>query len=251
MNSTYIFTDRAKEYAQYRSSYPTKSIAAIIQGLTSSSQLVAADIGAGTGIASRLLGDCGVKVIAVEPNSAMRQEAQSHPQVEFKAGTAEETNLPDNSVDLVTSFSAFHWFNPLPTLQEFHRILKPKGQLALIWNIWDKRDSFTQELNDLVSTVSEPTPTHQNWESKVGIPPENPYFKTFEHLQFNHQEQRDLTELIGLVESQGFIPLSGIKHQKIINDLQSLYQKWAKNQGKVTLVSCIDIYISQGSKLSP
>ena len=104
MDTTCIFSDRAQEYAQYRSSYPQEAIAAIVEGLVSSSQLVAADIGAGTGIASRLLGNCGVKVIAIEPNSAMRQEAEYHPQVEFKAGTAENTNLPDNSVDLVTSF---------------------------------------------------------------------------------------------------------------------------------------------------
>ncbi|MGK7948216.1 MAG: hypothetical protein AB4368_05275 [Xenococcaceae cyanobacterium] len=76
MDSTYIFTDRVKQYAQYRATYPLETIAAILEGLANPSQLVAADIGAGTGIASRLLGDCGVMTIAVEPNSAMRQEAQ-------------------------------------------------------------------------------------------------------------------------------------------------------------------------------
>ncbi|MDJ0636793.1 MAG: class I SAM-dependent methyltransferase [Xenococcaceae cyanobacterium MO_188.B29] len=249
MNSTYIFTDRAKEYAQYRSSYPTEAIAAIVEGLMSSSQLVAADIGAGTGIASRLLGNCGVKVMAVEPNSAMRQEAEYHSQVEFKAGTAEKTNLPDDSVDLVTSFSAFHWFNPLPTLQEFHRILKPHGRLALIWNMWDETDTFTQELNNLVDIASESTPTHQNWQSKVGIPPENPYFQSFDRLQFSYSEQQNLPELIGLVESQGFIPLAGIKHQKITRYLQNLHQKWADNQSKVSLVYRTDVYLSQAEKL--
>lgn len=249
MNATSIFTDRAKEYAQYRSSYPTEAIAAIVEGLVSSSQLVAADIGAGTGISSRLLGDYRVKVIAIEPNSAMRQEAKSHPQVEFKAGTAENTTLPDDSVDLVTSFSAFHWFEALPTLQEFHRILKPHGRLALIWSTWDETDTFSQELSDIVSRSSESAPTHQNWQSKVGIPPENPYFKSFDRLQFSYREQRNETELIGLVESQGFIPLSGIKHQKITKDLQNLSQKWADNQGEVSLVYRTDVYISQAQKL--
>ena len=67
----------------------------------------------------------GIKVIAVEPNEAMIQQHESHPLVEFKLGTAENTTIADSAVDLVTSFQAFHWFDPLLTLKEFHRILKP------------------------------------------------------------------------------------------------------------------------------
>ena len=115
--------------------------------------------------------------------------------------------------------------------------------------MWDERDTFIQELNDIVSIASESTPTHQNWQSKVGIPPENPYFKSFDRLQFSYSEQRDLTELIGLVESQGFIPLAGIKHEKITRDLKNLHQKWSDNQGKVSLIYRTDIYISQAEKL--
>lgn len=123
MDSTSIFSNRAQEYARYRPSHSVDAISAILDGLASSSQLVAADIGAGTRIASRQLGDWGVEVIAIEPNKSMIQAAAHHPLVEFKAGTAENTTLPDNSVDLVTSFQAFHWFDPLPTLQEFHRYI--------------------------------------------------------------------------------------------------------------------------------
>ncbi|MDJ0531244.1 MAG: class I SAM-dependent methyltransferase [Xenococcaceae cyanobacterium MO_207.B15] len=247
MDSTYIFTDRALEYARYRPSYPQNAIAAILKGLASPSGLVAADIGAGTGIASRLLGDCGVKVIAIEPNEAMRQRAEYHPLVEFKAATAETTNLEQASVDLVTCFQAFHWFEPLPTLQEFHRILKPLGRLALIWNMWDKTDGFTQALNELVSLARDSTEQHQNWESKLGIPPENCYFQSFDHFEFSNPQQRDFTELIGLVESQSFIPLSGTKHQQLIRDLRELSQKWADHRGKVSLVYRTDVYISQAS----
>lgn len=245
MDSTSIFTDRAKEYAQYRSSHPTEAIAGILEGLSSPSQLVAADIGAGTGIGSRLLGDYGVRVIAVEPNSAMRQKAEAHPLVEYKAGTAENTTLTDDSVDLVTSFQAFHWFEPLPTLKEFHRILKPQGRLALIWTSWDETDRFTKALNDLVSMFGESTPKHRNWESKVGIPPENPHFKSFNCLKFAYREQRNLTELIGLVESQGFISLLGTKYEQLVSELENLYRQWVSDRGKVSLIYYTDVYISQ------
>ncbi|MGL4879532.1 MAG: class I SAM-dependent methyltransferase, partial [Waterburya sp.] len=124
------FTSRADDYAKYRPSYPTAMIDCIVAELDNLSQLVAADIGAGTGISARLLADRGIKVIAIEPNEAMRQAAQVHPLVEFRHGSAEDTKLPDASVDLVTCFQAFHWFNPEPTLKEFTRILKPQGRLV-------------------------------------------------------------------------------------------------------------------------
>ena len=47
---------------------------------------------------------------------------------------AESTGLADNSLDLITSAQAFHWFNNAATKTEFRRILKPGGKLALIWN---------------------------------------------------------------------------------------------------------------------
>jgi ubiquinone/menaquinone biosynthesis C-methylase UbiE len=49
-------------------------------------------------------------------------------------GTAEATNLPDKSIDLITAAQAFHWFDHEKTPAEFRRIIKDGGFLALIWN---------------------------------------------------------------------------------------------------------------------
>lgn len=89
MNSLNRFSDRAADYVKYRPSYPAAAIDKILVGLSSISQLVAADIGAGTGISSRLLAERGVKVLAIEPNAAMRQVAFPHPLVEYRDATAE------------------------------------------------------------------------------------------------------------------------------------------------------------------
>ena len=125
MNPLGRFSDRASDYVKYRPSYPAAAIDAILDGLGEPSQLTAADIGAGTGISSRLLAQRGVRVLAIEPNAEMRQAADPHALVEFRAGNSEATNLPDTSIDLVTCFQSFHWFNPVLTLPEFRRILKP------------------------------------------------------------------------------------------------------------------------------
>jgi ubiquinone/menaquinone biosynthesis C-methylase UbiE len=106
MNSLERFSDRATDYAKYRPSYPATAIDRILEGLNN--PLVAADIGAGTGISSRLLAERGVRVLEIEPNADMRQAAAPHPLVKFYDSTAEKTGIADASIDLVTCFQSFH-----------------------------------------------------------------------------------------------------------------------------------------------
>ncbi|MGC8713599.1 MAG: class I SAM-dependent methyltransferase [Leptodesmis sp.] len=125
------FSDRGEDYEKYRPIYPASAIDTILSDLGYLSQIVAADVGAGTGIGARLLADRGIQVLAIEPNEDMRTAATSHENVEFLVGTAEQIPLDSASVDLVTSFQAFHWFDFDKSLKEFRRILKPSGRLAL------------------------------------------------------------------------------------------------------------------------
>ncbi len=132
IDSATRFNDRAVDYVKYRPTYPAGAIDAILDGLGPPLSLVAADLGAGTGISSRLLGDRGVRVIAIEPSPGMQEAATPHPKVRFVAGRAEATGLKSHSVDLVLSAQSFHWFHAADTLVECARILKPGGRLAII-----------------------------------------------------------------------------------------------------------------------
>jgi ubiquinone/menaquinone biosynthesis C-methylase UbiE len=158
MNPQERFNNRAKDYAEYRPSYPSEAIDCILEGLGEPNSLIAADIGAGTGISSRLLADRGIKVIAIEPSANMRQEATPHLLIQFEGGSAENSKLEDNSVNLVTCFQAFHWFDPEPTLSKFARILKPRGKLAAIWNNRDRMDRFTREYGSLMKIAANTKP---------------------------------------------------------------------------------------------
>jgi len=95
LNPLNRFSDRAADYVKYRPSYPSETIDIILKELGKKSQLIAADIGAGTGISSRLLAERKVNVIAVEPNAAMRHKAEPHPLINWSDGTAEFTKLPE------------------------------------------------------------------------------------------------------------------------------------------------------------
>jgi ubiquinone/menaquinone biosynthesis C-methylase UbiE len=83
----------------------------------------------------------------------MKTAATSHENAEFLVGTAEQIPLDSASVDLVTSFQAFHWFDFDKSLKEFHRILKPSGRLALTWSFWDQDDLVSKEYTRLVFAV--------------------------------------------------------------------------------------------------
>ena len=150
MNPTQRFTKRAQDYAAARPSYPDAALDALFAGLGDPRELTVADLGAGTGISSRLLAERGAQVIAVEPNAKMREAAQPHPNVSWCAGTAEATGLDEASIDLVTAFQAFHWFDHADALREMLRILRPAGRAAVIYNERDDGDPFTAAYGDLV-----------------------------------------------------------------------------------------------------
>ena len=58
----------------------------------------------------------------------------SYPSVSVIDGSAEDTKLLGQSVDLITVAQAIHWFDPGPTKAEMLRILKKNGWLALVRN---------------------------------------------------------------------------------------------------------------------
>lgn len=242
MNPTERFSDRAEDYALYRPSYPSEAIDCILEGLNKPNRLIAADFGAGTGISSRLLADRGVKVIAIEPNVAMRQAATPHPLVEFKNGDAENSKLDNNSVDLVTCFQAFHWFNPEPTLREFARILKPEGRLAAVWNNRDRSDEFTEEYSQLTQTVS-----NNQSELRYGTEKflrQTPLFSKVTQLTFPYRQALDRKGLIGRAMSTSYIPKRGKLKDKICDRLSQLYDKYCARQNLVYLRYNTNVYLT-------
>ena len=132
------FSNRVADYTRARPSYPSELIELLRDEVGLGPGRTVADIGSGTGILTSLLLDSGSRVIGVEPNDAMREAAETllgpHPVFQSVAGTAEDTGLPADSVDIVTAAQAFHWFEVEKTSREFRRILRRGGWVALIWN---------------------------------------------------------------------------------------------------------------------
>jgi SAM-dependent methyltransferase len=133
------FTDRAADYARHRPSYPPELIALLRDEMGLRPEHVVVDVGSGTGILAEMLLASGNRVLAVEPNRAMAEEAirrlGANPLFRDVDGRAEATGLDAGQVDFIVAAQAFHWFDPARSRDEFRRILKPEGWVALVWNV--------------------------------------------------------------------------------------------------------------------
>lgn len=132
------FTNRVAMYVRARPSYPYAVLRCLVDRYGLGPVSTVADVGAGTGLLTRLLLTAGCTVRAVEPNDRMRAAADAmlggHPGYASRPGTAESTGLADRSVDFVTAGQAFHWFDVPKARAEYRRILRPGGHAVLVWN---------------------------------------------------------------------------------------------------------------------
>jgi demethylmenaquinone methyltransferase / 2-methoxy-6-polyprenyl-1,4-benzoquinol methylase len=94
------------------------------------------DIGVGTGLVAReAAGICGdpTLVTGVDPSSGMVQNAKVPPGVRLVAGSAESIPAPDAAADFLSMGYALRHISDLTVaFREFHRVLKPGGQLCLL-----------------------------------------------------------------------------------------------------------------------
>ncbi len=141
----------AAAYERHRPDYPVEALrwAAQLLGLAAGARVV--DVGAGTGKLTRGPVALGFEVVAVEPGAPMLDELRNAvPEAEALEGPAESIPLPDASVDAGFTGQAFHWFDRERAVPELHRIIRPNGGLALLWNWWDERDPLQHELGELI-----------------------------------------------------------------------------------------------------
>lgn len=96
------------------------------------------EIGAGTGLATDPLLAAAPRVVtAIEPDTRLAgflRDRLDDPRLEVIVSTFEESSLPDSGFDLVVSATAFHWLDAAPALRRIHKLLRPAGAIALIWN---------------------------------------------------------------------------------------------------------------------
>jgi SAM-dependent methyltransferase len=233
MSFTERFSNRAADYVTGRPSYPAAALDALFDGLGDASDVLAADLGAGTGISSRLLADRGAQVLAVEPNAAMREAAEPHPRVEWIAGTAEWTGLGEASIDLVTAFQAFHWFDHAKALREMVRILRPGGRAAVIYNERDESDPFTAAYGDLVRAYQTDATERRRAEGLEAFAAFDGWHAT-RRVEAPNAHPLDLDGVLARARSTSYLPKDGPKADALHDAIRALVAQHARD-GRVVM----------------
>lgn len=244
LNPTGRFSDRAKDYVKFRPSYPAAAIDAVLDGLGDARQLVAADVGAGTGISSRLLADRGVRVIAIEPNAKMRSAADPHPRVEWREGTAEATGLALASVGLVLCAQAFHWAKQPEALIEFARILTPRGRIAIVWNERDTSDALMTGYRDAIREVGGEHPAELR-PFDPGVIARSGLYAPVRLVEVPNSQRLDEAGLIGRAMSASYVPKEGEKAESLIATLRELWRKHREPDGLITLRYVTRVWLAE------
>jgi SAM-dependent methyltransferase len=231
MDSTRRFADRVEAYVRHRPAYPGDLVPRLEDrhGLRPGP---IADLGAGTGISSRLFLARGYEVFAIEPNEAMREAAiasvGNDPRFHAIDGTAEATTLPSASVDAVVAAQAFHWFDPPRARAEMKRILRPEGLVVLVWNERRTDDAFLAAYERALFEhgIDYAAVRHQDAASAEKV---RAFFgdRPIEEFALPNEQRFDREGLFGRALSSSYVPSPGHpKHEAMMRALAELWQTY-------------------------
>ena len=247
------FSNRVENYIKFRPDYPVEIILFLKEQGILTKESVIADIGSGTGISSELFLKEGNVVYGVEPNREMRGAAQKllagYKNFCSINGTAENTTLPTDDIDLIICGQAFHWFEKEKCKTEFKRILKTEarlpdrqGNVVLMWN--DRRTDttpFLQAYEDFIKMFATDylQVNHKNIDEKIFNDFFDGDYKMKSFLNFQHF---DFEGLKGRILSSSYMPSEEHKDfDFMMSVLKKIFNRFQEN-GKVTIEYDTKIY---------
>ena len=210
------FASASETYARGRPDYPAVLDAWLRDAVGLGAGRTAVDLGAGTGkFLPRLLAT-GATVIAVEPVAAMRAElAATYPAVEARDGRASAIPLADASVDAVACAQAFHWFATATALDEIHRVLRPGGVFALVWNVRDDTVPWVKRMTEVLSDYEGDVPRFHRGTWRTVFPARG--FGPLDETRFPHEHRGTVEQVfIDRAMSISFVAALPAPEQEVV-----------------------------------
>lgn len=136
------FGKTANDYLTHRAGFPETLFKRVFESwqLGAPEQSIL-DMGTGTGTLGRGFAKQGCSVIGIDPSNEMLEaariiDASFGLETDYALASAEKTDLPDHSFDVVSAGQCWHWFDAALAGREIKRLLKPKGYLLIAYYDW-------------------------------------------------------------------------------------------------------------------
>jgi SAM-dependent methyltransferase len=153
-----------------------------------------------------------------------RKLAETVPGVRALEGAAEQIPLGDGAVDAVVCAQAFHWFDGKRALGEIHRVLRPGGGLALIWNVRDEAVEWERRVTELLKRFESNAP-RKRWGRWRDAFDESALFTPLEERSLRHEQEGDVETMLARVASISFIAaLPAAEQASFLGEVRALVE---------------------------
>ncbi len=249
LHPTSRFSNRVENYLRYRPHYPAEIVKYLKKENVLKNDSVIADIGSGTGFSSEVFLNNGNTVYGVEPNKEMREAGEKYlsgyKNFISVNGTAEETTLNANSIDLIIAGQAFHWFNIVKAKKEFKRIIKIGGWGVVMWNVRQSAESeFARDYGKLLLKFG--TDYKQVRRETLNRRKLSVFNKDSIHSAgFANSQIFNYSGLRGRLLSSSYAPGEGhMNYIPMLNELKEIFEKY-QHEGKVEFKYMTEIHFGK------
>ena len=194
------FSTQSALYAKFRPKYPKELYDFIFSHIKNFGS--AWDVGTGSGQVAAELSKRFDDVIATDSSEQQLRKAAKRANIIYRLESAESTEIPDHSIDLITVGQALHWFDIHLFFKEVNRVLKPGGMIAIIgYGVFSSEAEVDRIVNNFYTLTID-----KYWDPQRKYIDEGyktiPFpFQQIEAPEFKMEFQWTAAELIGYLQS--------------------------------------------------
>ena len=235
-----LFMNKQDYYTKYRPGYDKKIVDILSNNYGLNSNSIVTEYGAGTGKFLELMQPYVDTYYFVEPNTDMINEAKKNntsSNIVFLNEKAEETSIPNNTVDFAFAVHSFHYFEKDLFKNELQRTLKENGYFGIIWYDYiDDGDSLSDDWGELISGIKGFKDNHNKMDDRLNI------FKDgkFDEHEFRIDKYYTYEELLGLGLSISSTPMpnQGEEYLKFEEGIKEIFNKHQKDNKVKFVLKC-------------